>query len=378
MIADLLLGIYQSSEISVSYKEALFYFSTPNYLADRLFLQALHALVDFSSAWISKDIALRLPNLLLHVLNVFLIYLLSCRLQSKYPYDPLLSALTFALLPGVQLGTILLGKVSLLLNMALWAILVFNTRYFYALVVLFAWGDSSCMVLLSAFLLHTLKHKSYQKALIISVALLFNLLYFKPIFGMPQGFFLNTIFVMLLLYSPCLCLYYPYALYTQVVKKHRQDSLIGLVGATGFCLPLILSLRQELYAQFLAYGMLGIPILLKQALSSIRVHLPIFRTHYRIRYSLIFGTLILESFFLWGGYNPMVRTHFIVKELATTLQERGIKEIRTFSPKMALRLRFYDIKEGGRIFLIESNKPADINISYKHKIVASYTLVYKP
>ncbi|WP_233703716.1 hypothetical protein [Helicobacter felis] len=374
----MLLGIYQSSLISISYKEALFYFSTPTYLADRLFLQALHHFVDFSSAWISKDIALRLPSLLLHALNVFLIYVLSSKLQPKRAYDPLLSAITFALLPGVQLGAILLGKVSLLLSVALWTILLFNTRYFYVLVVLLAWGDSSCMVLLTAFLLHTLKHKLYHKALSVGVALLFNMLYFKPIFGAPQGFFLDTCFVMLVLYSPCLCLYYLYALYTQVIKKRKQDSLIGLVGAIGFCLPLIFSLRQELPPQFLTYGMLGIPILLKQALSSIRVHLPVFRTHYRIRYSLIFGTLILESFFLWGGYNPMVRTHYIVKELATALQERGIQEIHTFSPKMALRLRFYDINEGGKIFLIESNKPADINISYKHKIVASYNLVHKP
>ncbi|WP_205588307.1 hypothetical protein [Helicobacter vulpis] len=378
VVVSLTLGVVKSLEISISYKEALLYFSTPSFWLDALLLGALRDLVGVLGKSLPHDLALRLPSLLLHALNLILLYKLSLKLQPKKPYDPLLSALTFALLPGVQLGAILLGKVSLLFTLALSSMLLFHTRVFYALIPLLALFDPSCMVLLTALFLYALKHKHRLKTSLLGVALMFNVLYFKPVSGMPQGFFLETLFVMFVLYSPCLCLYYPYALYAQVIKARQQDSLVGMVGAVGFCLPLLLSLRQEISPQFLAYGVLGIPILLKHALSSIRVHLPLFRTHYRIRYSLVFGTLLLESVYLWGGYNPFVRTHYIAKELASALQARGVHALHTFAPKMALRLRFYGIQEGGKVFLLESDKPGDINITYNRKIVASYNLVYKP
>ncbi len=377
-MVSLILGVVKSLEISISYKEALLYFSTPSFWLDALLLGALRDFVGVVGKFLPHDLALRLPSLLLHALNLILLYRLSLKLQPKKPYDPLLSVFTFALLPGVQLGAILLGKVSLLFTLALSSMLLFHTRIFYALIPLLALFDPSCVVLLSAFFLYALKHKHRLKAGLLGVALGFNVLYFKPVSGMPQGFFLQTLFVMFVLYSPCLCLYYPYALYAQVIKARQQDSLVGMVGAVGFCLPLLLSLRQEINPQFLAYGVLGIPVLLKHALSSIRVHLPLFRTHYRIRYSLVFGTLLLESLYLWGGYNPFVRTHYIAKELASELQARGVYAVHTFAPKMALRLRFYGIQEGGNTFLIESNKPGDINITYSHKIAASYNLIFKP
>ncbi|WP_205589540.1 hypothetical protein [Helicobacter labacensis] len=378
VVVSLILGVVKSLEISISYKEALLYFSTPSFWLDALLLGALRDFVGVVGKFLPHDLALRLPSLLLHALNLILLYRLSLKLQPKKPYDPLLSVFTFALLPGVQLGAILLGKVSLLFTLALSSMLLFHTRIFYALIPLLALFDPSCVVLLSAFFLYALKHKHRLKAGLLGVALGFNVLYFKPVSGMPQGFFLQTLFVMFVLYSPCLCLYYPYALYAQVIKARQQDSLVGMVGAVGFCLPLLLSLRQEINPQFLAYGVLGIPVLLKHALSSIRVHLPLFRTHYRIRYSLVFGTLLLESLYLWGGYNPFVRTHYIAKELASELQARGVYAVHTFAPKMALRLRFYGIQEGGNTFLIESNKPGDINITYSHKIAASYNLIFKP
>ncbi len=377
-MVSLILGVVKSLEISISYKEALLYFSTPSFWLDALLLGALRDFVGVVGKFLPHDLTLRLPSLLLHALNLILLYRLSLKLQPKKPYDPLLSVFTFALLPGVQLGAILLGKVSLLFTLALSSMLLFHTRIFYALIPLLALFDPSCVVLLSAFFLYALKHKHRLKAGLLGVALGFNVLYFKPVSGMPQGFFLQTLFVMFVLYSPCLCLYYPYALYAQVIKARQQDSLVGMVGAVGFCLPLLLSLRQEINPQFLAYGVLGIPVLLKHALSSIRVHLPLFRTHYRIRYSLVFGTLLLESLYLWGGYNPFVRTHYIAKELASELQARGVYAVHTFAPKMALRLRFYGIQEGGNTFLIESNKPGDINITYSHKIAASYNLIFKP
>lgn len=374
---SLSLGIYKSLEISVSYKEALLYFSTPGFFADRLLLQSLHVFVDCAGRVLPKDLALRLPGLFLHGLNIVLIYWLSLRLPLKKPYDPLLATLTFALLPGVQLGAILFGKVSLLLTLSLCALLCFASWGFYIVVAVVAILDASGMVLLLGLFLYALKHRYSIKIAVLFCALSFNLYYFKSVVGMPQGFFLNTLFVMLILYSPCLCLYYPYTLYAQVIKDYKQDSLIGIVAAVGFCLPLLLSLRQELSPQFLSYGAVGMPILLQKAFSSIRIHLPIFRIHYRIRYSLVFGTLLLESMFLWGGYNSFVSTHYIAKELAIALKAKGIDAIHVASSKMALRLKFYGIQERDDLFLVAQSKHADIKIRYKNEVVATYAITSK-
>ncbi|WP_185962973.1 hypothetical protein [Helicobacter mehlei] len=376
---SLSLGIYKSLEISVSYKEALFYFSTPRFLADRLLLQALHAFVERVGCTLPKDLVLRLPGLFLHGLNIILIYHISHKMPLKKPYDPLFVALTFALLPGVQLGAILLGKVSLLLTLSFCALLGFYTWVFYPLVVVIALADGSTIVLLMGLCLYTLKQRYTLKMALLLGALGFNLYYFRSIKGMPEGFFIDTLVVMFVLYSPCLCLYYPYALYAQVVKNYKQDSLIGIVATTGFALPLLLSLRQELPPQFLSYGAVGMPILLQKVLSSIRLHLPVFRSHYYIRYSLVFGTLFLESAFLWGGYNPFVSTHYIAKELATALKAKGIDAIHVDSEQMALRLKFYGIQERPDLFLIKQKKQGEIKIRYKNKVVASYAITnHKP
>ncbi|WP_163531623.1 hypothetical protein [Helicobacter suis] len=374
--ASLAMGVYKSLEISVSYREALLYFSTPETLLDRYLLQALHTFVRLAY-FLPKDLALRLPGLFFHALNIILIYLLSLKEKPQKPYDPLFVALTFGLLPGVQLGAILLGKASLLITLSLLSLLAYRTWLFYVLSLLVALLDASYVVLLTGFFLYAFKHKQMTHMLILFLALWINLYAFKSVSGTPQGFFLNTLFTMLILYSPCLCIYYPYALYTQAIKEYKQDSLIGVVGAVGFLLPLLLSLRQELPPEFLSYGPLGMPILLQKALSSIRLHLPIFRSHYYIRYSLVFGTLLLESMFLWGGYNKFVSTHYVAKELALALHKRGIETINTTSPRIALRLRFYGINSGGNLFLIEQSKHATIKIYYKNKVAASYAILRK-
>ncbi|BEG57008.1 Integral membrane protein [Helicobacter sp. NHP21005] len=376
MALSLSLGVFKSLEISVSYQEALLYFSPPHYFLDKILLNALHAFVD--SALLPKDLALRLPGLLLHGLNIVLIYLLSVQMCAQKPYDPLLAAITFALLPGVQLGAILLGKVSLLITLALLCLLLFRTYFIYLLVGLAIFLDASCAVLLIGLLLNALKHKQRLLGGYLFCAFCVNFYTFAPIAGIPQGFFLNTLFLTLILYSPFLCIYYPYTLYAQVVKDYKQESLVGVVGAIGFCLPLLLSLRQEPSPEFLSYGACGMPILLKRALSSIRLHLPIFRSHYRIRYSLVFGTLLLESTLLWGGgYNRFVHTHYVAKELASALESRGIDRINTLSPKMALRLKFYGIGFGGDLYLIQQDRRADIEIVYKHKVAARYAVLQK-
>ncbi|WP_260321714.1 MULTISPECIES: hypothetical protein [unclassified Helicobacter] len=375
VILSLSLGVYKSLEISVGYKEASLYFSTPHFFLDSILLRALHYFVENSS--LPRDLALRLPGLLLHGCNIALVYLLSLKVCVQKPYDPLLVALTFALLPGIQLGAILLDKVSLLLTLSFLCLFFYRTCLIYFLAGLAAFLDASCAVLLIGLLLHALKYKQWVFGFYLCLTLVVNLYTFAPIIGAPQGFFLNTLFLMLVLYSPFLCIYYPYTLYAQVVKDHKQECLVGLVGAVGFCAPLLISLRQEPSPEFLSYGALGMPILLQRALSSIRLHLPVFRNHYRIRYSLVFGTLLLESVFLWGGYNQFVRTHYVAKELANALKERGINTINTLSPKMALRLKFYGINFGGDLYLIRQDRRADIKIYYHDKIVASYAVLKK-
>ncbi|CRF52824.1 hypothetical protein [Helicobacter ailurogastricus] len=377
VVLSLSLGVCKSLEISVSYKEALLYFGTPHFFLDKILLEGLRGFVKYTP-FLPKDLALRLPGLLLHACNIVLMYVLSLRLRAQRPYDPLLVALTFALLPGIQLGAILLGKVSLLLNLSLLSLLLYRTYFIYPLVCLSTFLDASCAVLLLGLLLNAFKRKQKVLGFYFALALASNLYAFAPISGIPQGFFLNTLFLMLILYSPFLCIYYPYTLYAQVVKDYKQESLVGIVGAVGFCAPLLLSLRQEPSPEFLSFGALGMPVLLQKALSSIRLHLPIFRSHYRIRHSLVFGTLLLESVLLWGGgYNQFVRTHYVAKELAHALKRRGITSINTLSPKMALRLKFYGIGFGGDLYLIQQDRRSDIEISYRHEIVARYAVLQK-
>ena len=97
-------------DISIHYKEAFGVF----YSQDLAFIIARFSLKLFGY----NDYALRLPFILIHMCNMFLLYKIS-RIYLKKPRDALVVILIYALLPGVMFSALFVLKSGLIIFVAL-------------------------------------------------------------------------------------------------------------------------------------------------------------------------------------------------------------------------------------------------------------------
>ncbi|HDX8137456.1 TPA: glycosyltransferase family 39 protein, partial [Campylobacter fetus] len=110
IIFNILLLIYSVSNLSISYNEAIIYFQKTNFLT----------IVTNASTMLfgRNDYALRLPFLILHFLNIFLIYKVSKPIL-KRKSDRLISAILYMFLPGVLASAILINEAGFVIFITL-------------------------------------------------------------------------------------------------------------------------------------------------------------------------------------------------------------------------------------------------------------------
>ncbi|RVZ41151.1 glycosyltransferase family 39 protein [Helicobacter pylori] len=373
----LALGLLMSEEISISYNEAKDFF-----YSNAWFIQIAQKSTEILG---QNDLALRLPFLIAHLINMFLFYLIGRKILKK-PKDALYVVLTYALLPGVNLFAILLAKSVLVLSLGLLVSYLYikTQKIPYLTLSACAFLDGAFIPLLLGVFAYALRKRYFKSAIFILVVLIVNTALFSGSFnkGLPSGYFIDTCLELMLLYSPLLFLYYPYTLYKALLDK--KPSLLAFMSASGWLFPLLLSMRQEIDLRtFAPLALIGLPLFIKSVLNSLRVRLKEFRGQYYLRVFSLYLLMLTETLFLWGskisGANEkLLNRHFLAKEVATALQLRGIHQIRTNDKQLALRLQFYGIKEGGRLRLINtkiSKKRPDITIIYADKILQSYSLV---
>ncbi|WP_104747732.1 glycosyltransferase family 39 protein [Helicobacter cetorum] len=372
----LALGLLMSNGISISYNEAKDFF-----YGNAWFIKIAQKSTEILG---QNDLALRLPFLISHLLNMLLIYLIGRKILKK-PKDALYTTLTYALLPGANLFAILLSKSVFVLNLGLLiSYLYIKTQKIpYLILSACAFLDSAFLPLFIGVLAYTLRMRYFKSLLFAFICLGVNIALFNGSFkGLPSGYFIDTCLELMLLYSPLFFLYYPYTLYKALFLK--KPSLLAFISASGWLFPLLLSMRQEIDLKtFAPLALIGLPLFIQSVLSSLRVRLKEFRGRYYLRIFSLYLLMLTETLFLWGSKvsnanERLLNRHFLAKEIATALQVRGIHQIHTDDKQLALRLKFYGIKEGGKLRLINtkiSKKRPDIEIIYADKILQSYSLV---
>ncbi|AFI05684.1 glycosyltransferase family 39 protein [Helicobacter cetorum] len=372
----LVLGLLMSNEISISYNEAKDFF-----YGNAWFIKIAQKSTEILG---QNDLALRLPFLLSHLINMLLIYLIGRKILKK-PKDALYATLTYALLPGANLFAILLVKSVFVLNLGLLISYLFvkSQKIPYLSILLCVFIDSAFITLFLGLGAYALRMRYFKSLLFAFICLGINITLFNESFkGLPSGYFLQTCSELLLLYSPLFFVYYPYTLYKALFAK--KPSLLAFISASGWLCPLLLSVRQEIDLKtFAPLALVGLPLFIQSMLSNLRVRLREFRGRYYLRIFSLYLLMLAETLFLWGSKvsnanEKLLNRHFLAKEIATALQTRGIHQIQTDDKQLALRLKFYGIKEGGYLKLINtknSKKRPDIEIIYTDKILQSYSLV---
>lgn len=377
LVLDFCMLLWALNTLSISYDEAVGFFH-PVKLNDYL--------ANFG-VWIfgQNDLGLRIPFVILHLCNAVLLFIFSLKFL-KRKGDALLCVAIFMLLPGINASALLSINSGVILFFTL--LLCTYQLYFksipYWLLAIMAFIDGAFSLIFLALLFYGIGKKNNFLIFISLVLFAFNMYFFgTEIGGHPKSYFLDTNGHLFLIFSPLLYLYFLYGLYRYFNSNNRP--LIWYIAFSALIFIFLLSFRQkvemELYAPFL---ILALPLLVSLYLSGLRVRLPLFRMHYRIPFIatllvllLCNATLIFSKFlfvFIEEGDRHFAYEHFIAKELATSLQKRGIKSLKTDDKELQKRLEFYKISpKNNPILSTQAKKGAKkIEIVYYKKPVASF------
>ena len=374
-----LFWIYDVSNISISYKEAWIYFYDDSFL---------HYLINFSTSVFGvNDYAVRLFFLIFHIANIFLIYEVG-KYFVKRDYDALFAAFIYTLLPGVNVGAVLVNSVTVVVFVTLLFLLFYlkglkKISYFLLFISLFI--DNSFFILYISLIVYGYFIKDKVLIFINSILFLISfVIYGFDFAGKPFGYFLDIFGAYALIFSPFLFIYFFYAMYRILIKEKKN--ILWFISFTSLVLSLLFSFRQKIHIEdYAAFVVIGTPLMVWIFFASYRIRLKEFRKMHRLVFWVVMVFLVFN--FLLLHFNKLLflilddpnkhfaKKFYFAKELANSLKDMGIEKIRCEDRKLCLRLKFYGIKEGGK-FLI-SLKPKDktfkkVSIRYMNRDVKNY------
>ena len=373
---------YGTQSISISYDEANIFFNGSSFI---------HYLALYSTQLFGQnDFALRLPFILFHLASIILLYKIG-KLFLKKRVDRIVSVAIYALLPGVNGVALLVNSGIVVIFFSLLFTYLYLKEYKVAshlvlIVALFI--DNSFGIFFIALFIYALFQRKTD--LLILTLILFSAsmyLYGFDTGGKPKGYFVDTLGVYAIVFSPLLFLYFVYAMYRILIKEEKN--LLWYISFFSLVVSLLLSLRQRLLLEdFAPFVVLSIPLMVKVFFNSYRVRLPAFRKLHTLFFAIVIISLFsntMVSFFHKPLYAVMDEPskHFainydIAKELADALKVKGITKVMTKDDKMALRLKFYKIERGG-IYKLTTQKEIEegyeqIDIAYYGKVVKTFYL----
>ncbi|MBF7046708.1 hypothetical protein IY804_01225 [Campylobacter volucris] len=371
LLLDFCALLYGISTLSISYNEAKIFFYDHSLIA---------MIARFGTTLLGQnDYGLRIIFILLHSLSCILLYILALK-YTKTSFDALMSVVLFILLPGSVASALLINESSIVIFFTLLILVLFEykkTIFFYICLVFSLYIDGNFAILYLAFFFFGIYTR--DKILIGIALLLFAIamsIYGFDTSGKPQGYVLDTLGIFAACFSPLIFLYFFYVIYKMLFQKDKP--LLWFVIATTFIFCLIFSLRQRLFLEdFLPFCVVCTPLLLRYLMSSYRARLPQLRLKHNIfiECSLIFlilfylGIIFNHSFYyvLKKPQKHFAYDYHIAKELANKLKQKNIFQVHT-KKELALRLKFYGIKEGKKELSL-ANKPSDITIKLvKHSL----------
>ncbi len=379
LFLDLVFLLYGVSQLSISAKEASIFYERGDFL---------HYLVNFSTSIFGQnDLALRLPFITFHLLSVILLYKIS-ELYIKKEEDRVYAIALFILLPGVLSSSLIVNTAPITIFFTLLFVYLYekDKKYlYYPLLIMIAFIDSAFEILYLGVFTYAI-FKNNKRLYILSGILFLVTLYIYGFDsgGKPRGFFLDTLAMYALIFSPFLFLYYFYTMYRILFK--REKTLLWFISFTALLLSILLSFRQRIpITDFAPYGVIAIPLVYENFLKSFKIRLPQFRTWYkRGLYATIFllGLNFLITYFNKTLYiflpNPdmnFAQKFHIAKQLSNKLKALNINQVSCQNKDLTNRLKFYGISKGEKYLLSDtklSQNAKKVTISYTFKPIKTY------
>ncbi|ABB43848.1 putative integral membrane protein [Sulfurimonas denitrificans DSM 1251] len=375
---DALLLIFQISELSISYNEALLL------SGDFSFLQVL---IKTSFYFFGQnDFALRLPMIILHILSAILVYKISEK-YLKINRNRVWLLLVFIFLPGVMSAGIIVNEAGFIL----FALLLFVYLYkkisyphMYILLILYMLLDGSFVYLFISLAMFAIYSKN-RAFFILNILLIIGSLYIYGIdmHGSPRGYFLESLGIYAAIFTPIIFIYLFYVLYRRYLTK--DIDMLWFIATVTLAISLTLSFRQRIEIEYFApFVILALFLVAQTFEHSYRVRLNIFRKNYKLMFLISLILLFVNSSVVFfNKYLYLIveepKKHFsynmhVAKELSVELKKRDIYCVNT-STKMAKRLEFYGVTKCNSYILQENylgeSTQDNVTISYKNVVVYS-------
>lgn len=383
IIVDVGFLLFSASGLSISYKEALILYEAKT---------PLHFLVNGSCALFGyDDFGLRMPFMVIHVINVLLIYSIS-KPFLKNKIDRLMCVFVYVLLPGINTAALVVNEASLAIFITLLFVWCWqNKLYLHSyLILLVSLGiDNSFAIFYLALFFYGIAKK--EKTLFVLCLFLFSAsmyMYGFHTHGKPRGYFLDTIGVYAAVLSPLVLLYYMYTLYRIAIKEKKH--ILWFISFGAFVFSLIFSLRQRLALEdFLPFAIVAVPLMVRVFLNSYRVRLPKHRRLHKILLSIVLGSLILNFLLIIANKSLYIffktpskhfaYKHNVAKELASWLKSKNITSLHVKDKKLRLRLKFYGIKDGHEFALqkldLSDNSEENFKLNFAFKPIVRYKII---
>jgi len=372
----ILIAIYPNY-LSISAFEAAIFYKDDGYLG--------HITRFFCSVFGQNDFALRAFFIIVYLASLPLFYAVSKRVL-KQESDARISMIIFCLLPATSLSALLVMKSAVIIFATLVFIYLYGkerTLLSFVALAFFATIDGAFAILFLSLIFYAI-HKKDNSLIAVSIALFgvsMGMFGFND-GGRPRGYFLDTLGVYMLIFSPAIFLYFVFAVY----KTKPDERPIGwYISFWALIFSLLLSFRQKIMLyDFAPFVVLAVPFMVKTFFASYRIRIGKNKRVYEAGFAVLVLSLAMVSalsFFNRPLYAFIEnkKTHFaynyqVAKELAKELKAIGATECLVLDADMAPRLRFYGINEGsdyvvGQKPLKNSKK---VSIVYSDTQVASY------
>lgn len=379
LLDGLFLLIYAPT-LAVSEGEAALFFYQEGWLAEMTRLSV--------SLLGQNNFGIRFPFVLLHLINVLLIYRVALDVVKK-PGDALLAAAVFALLPGVNSAAVLISSAGVVILITLCFALLAPRRPLMAAGLLFfaAWLDGAFVLLAFAAVFYAYSRRDWPllAAAAASFALCLALHGFDTR-GVPRGYFLDIFGLYGAIFSPLIFIFFIYTLYWYPLRSPRPLPVLWYLAVAPFALSVALSLRQNLPMQdFGPYAVAATPLMAVAFMNSWRIRLPGYRRAHGWMFGTAFVLLIMlaalsifhKPFYLLLE-NPrqhFAYEHHFVDELAEKLKAQGIGQVWADSQSVQTRLRFYGINEGGP-FALSRTPPKTAALPLEFSAAGRVVVVY--
>jgi len=376
---NFLLLISYISNISISADEARILFFQDGYLH--------YILQFFTLTFGQNDFAIRIPFIILHLVNTTFLLILSKKIVKKKE-DLILVALIYMLLPGINLSALMVSKIQILIFFTLLFLILYDRfkQKSYFLLPLMALVDNTFIHLFIALSFYGHYKKDTNLLIIATLCIIISYGIFGYDFGqVPQGYFLDIFGVYGAIFSPLFFIFYIYSIYWFVAKYPLRLPIIWFIASNTFIISVILSLRQFVFVEdFAPFVIVFVPYSVYVFLNSYRIRLPEFRKKYKVIFGIMLSVMFFNTvatfynrpFYLF--YNKP-RQHFafqyhFAKEIACFLKKHHIDGVVT-DKNLQLRLKFYGIKKNEN-YTLTQKRVGDFDFKIPFKVFGKEILAY--